>query len=459
MILKTDKPIDDAFIIDAVRKKLDDIPRLNRLHNYYIGKHDILLRVQNDSDKPNNRIVVNYCRPIADILTSYLVGVPVKYNDAPQIILDNLDYNDNDEITQSVVLNMNIFGFGTELFYTDADSIPRFTSIDPREAIFVIDDTVEENLIAFIRVYPKINDTNQYNVIVYTYESYTQYNLSLSVGELKAAGKAQPHFWGDVPAIMYSNNRELMGAFENVLSLQDALNKLVSDEINDWEAFVDSYLVLTGLQATQQEDIAKMKKDRVLLMDGEAAASWLVKQVDNSHIRELKENITNKIRELGNIPNIEDLGSFGSSGVAIKFKLIPTEIQASKQERTVYKGIQRKLELLYNIFKLTNNSLGNYTDVKPEFERNFIMLSNDKINEKNVDLNLVASGLMSETTFLIKHEDMTFEEAMTELEQVEAEKYIGAQSDMSGFSQIKQREVSKNEFTAGTATGTGTSGG
>jgi len=449
MIIKTDKPLaDNAFIINAVRKKLDDIHRLKRLHNYYIGKQDILLRTQNDRDKPNNRIVVNYCRSIADILTSYLVGVPVKYYDAPQEILDNLSYNDNDDETQSVVLHMNVFGFGAELFYTDEDSMPRFAAIDPRESIFIIDDTIEEKLIGFIRVYPKIDEKEGYNVTLYTGGNYTQYSLSLSVGELKAVGKAVPHHWGDVPAIMYPNNRELMGAFENVMSLQDALNKLVSDEINDWEAFVDAYLVLTGLQATQQDDIARMKKDRVLLLDGEASAQWLIKQVDNTHIKELKETITNKIRELGNIPNIEDLGSFGSSGVAIKFKLLPTEIQASRQERTVYKGIQRKLELLYNIFRLKNNALGDYTEVKPKFERNFIMLADDKANEKNIDMNLFASGLMSDITFLVKHEGMTPEEAKEELKKVAEMKEKSLESYnpyKNAFAKESINEEDKNE--------------
>ena len=414
MIIKTAQPLNDSFIIKAVQNKLNNNHKLQRLQDYYEGKHDILLRRYDDSTKPNNKIIVNFCKNIADFLTAYLVGVPVKY-EALQIILDNLNYNDNAEITQDIVLKMNVMGLGCELFYTDGDGIARFASIDPRESIFVCDDSIEEVLTAFIRVYPKENETEGYNVTVYTAKDYTPYNLSLSAGELKAAGRSTPHYFNDVPAIMYPNNKEYMGTFEGIIPLQNALNKIVSDEINDFESFVDAYLVLNGMQATQPDDIARMKQDRVLLMDGEAKAEWLIKNVNNTHIKELKDNITSKIRELGCIPDIENLGSFGASGVALKFKLIPTEIQASKQERVIQRGIQRKLELLYNILRITDPGIGNYTDVKVKFERNFIMLAEDKIKEMTIDLQLFGAGLMSAERFLMKWNGMNPEEAQEEL--------------------------------------------
>jgi SPP1 family phage portal protein len=417
MVIKTEKPLDNALIIKIINRKLSENHRLQRMQDYYEGKQDILLRTYDDPTKPNNKVIVNYCKNIADFLTAYLVGVPVKY-EAPQIILDSLNYNDNDEVTQGIVLNMNIHGFGVELFYNDGDGLVRFASIDPQECIFICDDSIEEIITAFIRIYPKEDEKEGYNVTVYTATDYIQYDLSLSVGELKAAGKALPHYFNDVPAVFYPNNKEFIGTFEGIIPLQNALNKIVSDELNDFESFVDAYLVLNGMQATQPDDIARMKQDRVLLMDGEASAQWLIKNVNNTHIKELKENITNKIRELGCIPDIENLGSFGSSGVAIKFKLIPTEIQASKQERVLQRGIQRKLELLYNILRITDPSIGNYTDVNIEFERNFIMLAEDRIKEMQLDLTLINSGLLSRETFLITHKGMTPEEAQVELAKI-----------------------------------------
>jgi SPP1 family phage portal protein len=176
MVIKSAKPLDNVFIVQAVRDKLNSNHRLQRLQDYFEGKHDILLRHYDDKTKPNNRIVVNYCKHIADFMTAYLVGVPVQY-EAPQIILDNLNYNDNAEITQDIVLNMNIMGLGCELFYSDNDGIARFASIDPRESIFITDDSIEELLTAFIRIYPNDDTAGGYNVTVYTDKEYTNYHL------------------------------------------------------------------------------------------------------------------------------------------------------------------------------------------------------------------------------------------------------------------------------------------
>jgi len=153
-------------------------------------------------------------------------------------------------------------------------------------------------------------------------------------------------------------------------------------------------------------------------MDGEATAQWLIKEVNNDHIRQLKDSLTKKICELGNIPDVADLGSFGASGAALKFKLISTETGASKQERVVYKGIQRKLELLYNILRITDPGIGNYTDVNITFERNFIMLADDKLREMQVDLQRVTAGLMSYEKFLVKYENLTADEAREEIQRI-----------------------------------------
>ena len=427
MIIKTTQSINNAFIVDAVNKKISDNVRLQRLQDYFEGKHDILLRHYSDPTKPNNRIVVNFCKKISDFLTGFLVGVPVRY-EAPQILLDSLEYSDEADVTQAIVQSMNVMGFGCELLYTDADGIPRFASIDPRESIFITDDSIEGVMTAYIRLYPNADNPDVYNVTVYNAENYTEYRLSRAVSELKAIGEPVPHFFDDVPAIMYPNNPEHTGSFEGVISLQNALNVVMSDEVNDFESFVDAYLCLSGLQGTQSEDIAKMKQDRLLLLDENSDAKWLIKNVNNDHIKELKANLVSKIHELGCVPDIENLGSFGSSGVALRFKMLHTELMAAKQERTLHRGLQRRLELLYNILRMSDASIGTFTDVNIIFTRNYIMLSDENMNNKRIDLSLVGKGILSKETFLRQYKGMTPEEAREELNAVAVEVNSGVYS-------------------------------
>ena len=419
MIIKTAKNIDNAFIIKAINEKLADNPRLQRLQDYYEGRQDILLRTFTNTQKPNNRIVVNYSRKIADFLTSYLVGTPIRYN-APQIILDTLNFNDEADTTQEIVRNMNIMGLGCELFYTDGDGFPRFANIDPRESIFVTDDSIEGNLVAYIRFYPNADEPELFNVTVYDDTEIAEYSLSSSVGELTRKGEPTTHFFGDVPATMYLNNPEMSGAFEGIISLQNAINTVLSDNVNDFESFVDSYMVLKGLQGTQREDLERMKEDRILILEAESGAEWLTKSVNPAHIKELKEGIISKIHELGCIPDVVNLGSFGASGVALRFKLIGTDIAAAKQERTVHRGIFRRLELLYNILTISDSQMGRFTDVNIEFTRNFIVQM-DEIAKRQFDLSLVERHILSKETFLQNHLGMTPDEAKEELRLVSIE--------------------------------------
>ena len=50
------------------------------------------------------------------------------------------------------------------------------------------------------------------------------------------------------------------------MSLQDAYNTLQSSEIDDYESFVDAFLLLKGVTA-EEEDIQDMRTNRILLMD------------------------------------------------------------------------------------------------------------------------------------------------------------------------------------------------
>ena len=209
MVIRTGKQLDRDFLVKAVNDKLATKHRLQRLQDYYEGKQDIIRRHYRDPTTPNNRVVVNYCRKIADFLTSYLVGVPVRH-EAPEIVLDVLGYNDEAETTQAIVRNVNIMGFGCELLYTDEDSFARFASIDPREAIFIMDDSIQGNMTAFIRLYPNVDEKDLYNLYIYTDTHITEYRLSRAVGELTLISET-PHFFQDVPAIFYPNNPELMG--------------------------------------------------------------------------------------------------------------------------------------------------------------------------------------------------------------------------------------------------------
>jgi SPP1 family phage portal protein len=400
--------LDKDLILKAIEAKDTANVRLTKLSDYYQGQHDILFRTQADPSKPNNRIVANYCGLIADFFNSYLLGVPIKYDSKNdeflRVIQDIFNYNDESESNVTIGENMNIYGYGVEILYIDQDKQIRFKSLDPRETIFIYAKDIEGELESAIR-YFKITD-NTYTVELYDSTAVTTYTMNKSFSELIKVSE-QPHVFQSPPLVIYANNQLQQGSFEGILDLQDALNQLISDELNDFEQFVDAYLVLTGLQATSREDIVKMRENKAIILDAESKAEWLIKNVNHDHIRQLKEDITNRIYAISKTPKVEEFSTLGS-GIAIRYKLLTTETRATGQERFFKKGLQRRMELITNVLRLRNPSIGDYRDIRPVFERNFIM--NDK-EEKQQALGELASGLMSAAEYRMRFFNETLEEA------------------------------------------------
>ena len=73
-----------------------ELPRLNKLKNYYDGKQDILMKYYEDRNKPCNKTVVNYCSGIVDNFNggiNYKITIP-SFNKSylinnTQVVYDN----------------------------------------------------------------------------------------------------------------------------------------------------------------------------------------------------------------------------------------------------------------------------------------------------------------------------------------------------------------------------------
>lgn len=337
-------------IIDSF--KLNDLPRLQRLEDYYLAKNEILHRVMVDPSKPNNRIANPYASYITDTLTGYFMGEPVSYSSLDEKAVEDLtmifEYNDEADENVEIARSCSIYGIGYELLYVDEDGMIRFKKLDPKECIPIFDDTVENDLLYFIRFY-KDRDIITDKDIVYVEVIDKEQTMYLKCGELgndMELIKVVPHYFGLVPIAIYKNNDNEVGDFENVISLIDAYDKLESDSLNDFEYFCDAYLALIGFTA-DSEDVAEMKQNRVLLLDKDTDAKWLIKDEQDSTVENMKTRIDRDIHKFSKCPNLSDENfASNASGVAIKYKMVGTENLISVKERKFKKGLQRRLELI-----------------------------------------------------------------------------------------------------------------
>jgi len=344
------------------------------LYDYYKGKTAITKRTMIDPSKPNNRIVNPYATYISDTFTGYFLGEPVTYNcgeneELLERITDLFNYNDEAAVNAELAKDASIFGVAYELLYTDENADIRFRKIDPIKAIPIYDNTLEEDLLYFIRYYDNVDimtDRKTTYVEVYSRDSICYYKDDSGFVLLEE----RPHAFKAVPINVYQNNQEELGDFENVISLIDAYDAITSDSINEFNYFSDCYLALYGMSGTEAEDIAAMKEQRVMLLETDARAEWLTKQINDTYVENLKNRLDTQIHKFSRCPAMtDDNFAANASGVAMKYKLMGIETATSKKERAFKKALQRRIELICNIFGVMGSDY-DYMDIQPTFTRN-----------------------------------------------------------------------------------------
>lgn len=348
--------------------------RLNKLNNYFLGKHDINKRYFDDASKPNNKIVNPYAEYITTMMTGYFMGEPVKYSSADEEFLDvikaNFNYNDEASENAELAKYASIYGVAFEIMYLDEDKQIRFKAIPSNTCIPIVEKNIEEDLLYFIRYYDEeeiLTGNKTRFVEVYSRTYYQLYKQDYSSLELVEETK---HYWGGVPINIYYNNSDMIGDFETVISLIDAYDKMESDSINEMEYFSDAYLALYGLEGTEADDIGRMKENRVLVLPEDAKAEWLIKQINDTYLENEKTRLDQNIHKFSFCPPMtdEDFAS-NASGVAMKYKLMGLENATSKKEAYFKKGLQRRLELIANMLNIMGSAY-DYRAINITFTRN-----------------------------------------------------------------------------------------
>ena len=348
-------------------------PKLEKLYDYYLGKQQILQKYYTDESKPCNRIVVNFCNQIVQQYLGFNIGIPVTYN-APDEILDVLKYNDVTDKDNLLLRNALIYGKSYELQYVDENGKERFDVVDSRYGIDIYSDRLsQDELKYFIRMYCVDNtrgdiSSENWRIEVYDKENVYLYKCNYTFTDLTLL-EARRHYYNQVPAVVFSLNEEEQSIFAQVLSLQDGYNTLISSEVDDWESFVDCYLVLKNVSATD-EDIAKMKTNRVLVLDADSEAEYLIKDVNSTQIENMLDNVKDLIFKMSNAPDFSDPNFMGNSGKALQYKLTGfNNISKAIMDR-MERALRKRIELIEAINTTKTGEAGNFADIEIKFTQN-----------------------------------------------------------------------------------------
>jgi SPP1 family phage portal protein len=286
-------------------------------------------------------------------------------------IMDILRYNDFQSEDSDLLKDALIYSVAAELMYIDDEAKTRFKLINPLTCFGVYDNSLTADLLYFVRFYQVDDwDDDDLNWAIDVYDSKSVKHYTMK-GQLSVPTfvSEEPHYFGQCPANILVMPDE-KSIFDCIMSEQDSVNELLSAEIDDYSAFCDAYLTIEGAEL-EDETIATMKTNRVLLLPEGAKAAWLTKQSNDAQVENILKRLHDSIYRTAQCPDFSSESFIGgvSSGIAIQYRLTGMETRAGKIEAEMKKALQRRVEILCGVASL---KLGEevFRDIEIEFKRN-----------------------------------------------------------------------------------------
>ena len=380
------------------RFNLNVQPKLTKYKNYYDGIQAILNKSYSDPTKPCSKTVINYCKNIVDSYCGYLATPGyISYYSQDNIdeIMNILRYNDYQAEDSDFLLDALVYGTAAELMYLDSEGQTRFRLINPTQCFGIYDDSLTGDLMYFVRMY-KANEwdnSDLYYVDVYSDYNVRHYTMSGMSGYLTFKSE-EPHYFSQCPANIFTLPDE-KSIFDCIMSQQDSVNELLSSEIDDYSAFCDAYLCITGADA-DSDDIEIMKENRVIILPDNSMASWLTKNANDAQVENMLKRIHDSIYRIAQCPDFSSETFVGgvSSGVAIRYRLTGMENRAGIIEGRMKKALQRRIEIICGIASL---KLGEevFRDIQINFKRNI-----PEDTAATVDMITKLKGTVSDKTLI-----------------------------------------------------------
>ena len=334
--------------LDLHRQEVNN--RFSKLKAAYESDHDILHQAKKPAYKPDNRIVVNFPKYIVDTINGFFIGNPIKIvadDKAVSDYVEHLDqYNDQDDNNAELSKLCDIYGKGYEVYYTDEESELCITYCSPLEAFMIFDDSIVERPMYFVRRWND-RENNEYGEI-----SNRHFKRQFVItGGLRFTTEWEPHHFTDVNATEFIENAERQGAFEPVLSIVNAYNKILSGKANDCDYYADAYLKILGA-TLDEEGTRHIRDNRIINFEGDDAGKIVVEFMGKPEGDTTQENLLERLERLifqiSMVANISDENFGSATGIALKYKLQAMSNLAKTKERKFVSGMNRRYKLLFS---------------------------------------------------------------------------------------------------------------
>lgn len=303
---------------------------------YFRGEHDILKverhaigrdgRLKRIDNLPNNRIVDNQYQRLVNQKVNYLMGKEFVFDgecgDYIEI-LNNVLGGEFKRILKCTMRDAINMGISWVYVYTDEDGKLKFRRIPGYEVIAYWKDSEHTILDRAVRLFTVEGYKGKQEYVREMAEIYSDDRVCVYEIVNGHLVKEEEHFYqeeGKIPLIAFKYNEKEIPLIKRVKSLQDMLNKTISDYANSLEQDVgNSILVLKNYDGTDlgefRHNLASFGAVKVRSVDGaEGDVKVLNTQLDSNSFTQMVNLLKNAMVEnamgydsksdkIGNNPN------------------------------------------------------------------------------------------------------------------------------------------------------------
>lgn len=353
--------------------KRDVAKRNAKLQDAYENNYEIYRMRKKPAYKPDNRVSANFAKYLTDTFVGFFCGVPIKIGSEDAAVDETVGllsaYNDEDSHNLELSKGADIHGDYHELLYVDEDAQLCYTEVSPVQSFFLVDDSILERPMYFIRYY---RDGNKVERGSWSDASVVQYFVR-NPG-YKWDGEPFIHGFDGVPAVEYRENAESLGLYESVLPAINTYNKALSEKANDIDYFSDAYLKILG-PAVKDEDVPFIRSNRIINFRGDMGnlpeVDFLAKPDADTSQEHLLDRLERLIILTSMVADVSDENFAGqSSGVALKYKLLAMQNLATFKALRFRAAMNRRYKLLFS-HPLSGRNENDWTKIDYHFTMNF----------------------------------------------------------------------------------------
>lgn len=395
-VLYTDyEKVDRSNVVDCLKKiwnkHMQNRSDIQYLWDYYRNIHPIATRTKEVRPEITVNTAVSHATEIVDFKSGYLVGEPIQYvnrgitEDASEAIneLNGFMFAE-DKASKDKELSdwMHVCGTGYRMVYpnqdeaADEDDAPyRIYTLDPRTTGVVYWSGLgHKPVLSFSWVL-----TEEHGAILSAYTDNAYYEL---VGWNIV--KEEYHYINHLPIVEYPLNNARMGAFEPVLPLLDALDRVTTDRLEATEMFVQALMVFQGVDI-DSNDFAALRQQGAIKVPVEGDVKYLISELNQAETQTLVDHLYHTILTICGMPTVAESGTSDSSNngaVILKNGWQGAEARAKDAEMHFKRAERQVLKVVISICDV----LGKLSLRLPDIDIRFTRRNYEDIGSKSTVL-------------------------------------------------------------------------